>query len=64
MDREAWRAAVHGDAKSQIQLSNWTELKNLSPVDAKVKLRWLQHCKMKSYCLLSEEYIQYSNEKY
>ena len=26
MDREAWRAAVHGVAKSQIQLSNWTEL--------------------------------------
>ena len=22
MDREAWRAAVHGDAKSQTQLSN------------------------------------------
>ena len=26
MDREAWRAAVHGVAKSQIQLSDWTEL--------------------------------------
>ena len=23
-DREAWHAAVHGVAKSQIQLSNWT----------------------------------------
>ena len=23
-DREAWRAAVHGVAKSQIQLSYWT----------------------------------------
>ena len=22
MDREAWRAAIHGDAKSQTQLSN------------------------------------------
>ena len=28
MDREAWRAVVHGVAKSQIWLSNWTENKN------------------------------------
>ena len=28
MDREAWHAAVHGVTKSQIRLSNWTELKN------------------------------------
>jgi len=26
MDREAWRAAVHGVAKSQTQLSDQTEL--------------------------------------
>ena len=26
MDRETWHAAVHGVAKSQTQLSNWTEL--------------------------------------
>ena len=25
MDREAWRAVVHGVAKSQTQLSDWTE---------------------------------------
>ena len=26
MDREAWRAAVHGAAKSRTQLNDWTEL--------------------------------------
>ena len=26
MDREAWRAAVHGVAKGRTRLSNWTEL--------------------------------------
>ena len=29
MDREAWRAAVHGVAKSWTQLSDWTELNAL-----------------------------------
>ena len=29
MDREAWRASVHGVPKSQAQLSDWTELRML-----------------------------------
>ena len=27
MDREAWRAVIHGVAKSQTRLSDWTKLK-------------------------------------
>ena len=30
MDREAWRAAIHGVAKSWTRLSDWTELKEVS----------------------------------
>ena len=26
IDREAWRAAIHGGAKSRTRLSDWTEL--------------------------------------
>ena len=26
MDREAWRAAIHGVVKSRTRLSDWTEL--------------------------------------
>ena len=29
MDREVWRAAIHGVAKSQTRLNNWTEVKRL-----------------------------------
>ena len=33
MDREAWRAVIHGVTKSRTQLSDWTEL-TCSEVDA------------------------------
>ena len=32
MDREAWRAAIHGVAKSQTRLSDWTELNWTNPL--------------------------------
>ena len=32
MDREAWRAAIHGVAKSQTRLSDWTELNWTVPI--------------------------------
>ena len=31
MDREAWRAAIHGVAKSRTRLSDWTELMTVVP---------------------------------
>ena len=34
MDRQAWRAAIHGVAKSWTQLSDWTELKTLENRDS------------------------------
>ena len=30
MDRESWHAVIHGVAKSQTQLSDWTELNKKS----------------------------------
>ena len=35
MDREAWRAAIHGVAKSRTRLSDWTELSLLYFMTAK-----------------------------
>ena len=32
MDREAWRTAIHSVAKSQMRLSNWTELDLLQTI--------------------------------
>ena len=36
MNREAWRAAIHGVAKSQIRLSDWTELNEYIMQNAKL----------------------------
>ena len=43
MDREAWRAAVHGVAKSQTWTSDWTELnwtEDPGVTGAAYRLRW------------------------
>ena len=65
MDRGAWRAAVHGVAKSRTQLSNWTELgapitkhqnqarrgwKQLTLKESKIQLWSTEYC-----CLLFEQ---------
>ena len=39
LDREAWHAAIHGVAKSQTRLSDWTELK-IVPVGNGLILFW------------------------
>ena len=45
MDREAWRAAIHGVTKSQTWLSNWTELRLVIaflPRSRCLLISWLQ----------------------
>ena len=60
IDREAWRAAVHGVTESQTWLSNWTELNDLevSLCDSKTEMlqgkfpkqlfpmHWVLNCKL------------------
>ena len=44
MDREAWCAVVHGVAKIQTQLSNWTELSHYSKCLTPKIYLWQQSC--------------------
>ena len=39
MDREAWRAAIHGVAKSRTRLSSWTELNWTECMNAKMMMQ-------------------------
>ena len=41
MDREAWRAAVYGLAKSRTRLSDWTELNSLRKEERVIFPFWL-----------------------
>ena len=41
IDREAWRAVIHGIAKSRTRLSDWTELNYINR--SKKKIIYLQH---------------------
>ena len=58
MDREAWRAEVHGVTMSQTQLRDWTELKEVTDWNMNCKLQigtYQEHCqrlKSKGFCHL------------
>ena len=65
MDREAWRAAIHGVAKSRTQLSDWTELNwtSVSEPSSRTSLHpllsfsvpyWLHHPNL-LFCHLGEK---------
>ena len=43
MDREAWRAVIHGVAKSWTQLSGWSELNRSFPISAQTCLIFINN---------------------
>ena len=51
MDREAWHAAIHGVAKSQTRLSNWTEELNWT-IANDLKIDILPNNEYKEMCLI------------
>ena len=55
MDREAWRAAVHGVAKSQTRLSNWTDPQGARSIS---RLHYL--LLTQKFCIV-ENYFPYIN---
>ena len=46
MDREAWRAAIHGVAKSWTRLSHWTELNWILICSVIIELVWIMPLRM------------------
>ena len=75
MDREAWRAAIHGVAKSCIQLSEWTELKvverqvtktmNLNQISFKLvfKACYVRQCPLIRWIVLPRLPMNCENER-
>ena len=65
MDREAWRAAIHGVTKSRTRLSDWTELNWTEAIAtfAMIGSVWKQACGLLIFllCLHSEEPISKTN---
>ena len=51
MDREAWRAVIHGVTKSRTRLSDWTELKPIQYILSRLVITFLprSRCLLKSW---------------
>ena len=62
MDREAWRAAVHGVVKSQTHLSNWTELIKRNKLELVLE-RWMNLESVNTEWTKSERERHTSNSK-
>ena len=54
MDRETWRAAIHGVAKSRARLSAWTELNWIQLSILFIKIPISLHQYIISFCLIKE----------
>ena len=61
MDREAWHAAIHGVAKSQTWLSDWTELNWMKIAIAIIILFLSIHILLKCFvCIWLQQFLQES----
>ena len=54
MDREAWRAVVHGTAKGRTRLSNWTELNWTEVREILAQLRTSDFIVLSTLCPLTQ----------
>ena len=59
MDREAWRAAIHGVAKSWTRLSDWTELTLSLSWVLEAKFGWIR--KEQLYCFARHKGLPWAN---
>ena len=56
MDREAWRAVIHGVTKSQTQLRGWTELRRGQTLSGNRMNPWLLGKRLEKYFWASSHY--------